>query len=82
MDRSPVDFRTEMYHAGWQMFTEKPALGWGNDLKIQQEVEKRVSSFHPEYYIFHNTFLELAVQRGAGRAGALQLADDFIVSLA
>jgi O-antigen ligase len=64
MDRSPVDFRTEMYRAGWQMFTEKPALGWGNDLEIQQEVEKRVSSFHPEYYVFHNTFLELAVQRG------------------
>ena len=64
MDRSPVDFRTEMYRAGWQMFTEKPALGWGNDLEIQREVEKRVSSFHPEYYVFHNTFLELAVQRG------------------
>jgi O-antigen ligase len=64
MDRSPVDFRTEMYRAGWQMSIEKPLLGWGNDLEIQQEVEKRVSSFHPEYYVFHNTFLELAVQRG------------------
>ena len=64
MDRSPVDFRTEMYQAGWQMFTEKPALGWGNELRIQPEVERRVSGFHPEYYVFHNTFLELAVERG------------------
>jgi O-antigen ligase len=64
MDRSPVDFRTEMYSAGWQMFVEKPVLGWGNEQHIQAEVEKRVSNFHPEYYVFHNTFLELAVQRG------------------
>ncbi len=64
MDRSPVDFRTEMYSAGWQMFVEKPILGWGSEHDIQAEVEKRVSGFHPEYYVFHNTFLELAVERG------------------
>jgi putative inorganic carbon (HCO3(-)) transporter len=64
LDRSPVDFRNEMYRAGWQMFTEKPAFGWGNEWLIQPEVEKRISTFHPEYYVFHNTFLELAVQRG------------------
>jgi O-antigen ligase len=64
MDRSPVEFRTEMYSAGWQMFVEKPILGWGNETGIQAEVEKRVSSFHPEYYVFHDTFLELAVERG------------------
>ena len=64
MDRSPVDFRTEMYSAGWQMFVEKPVLGWGDEQDIQADVERRVRSFHPEYYVFHNTFLELAVQRG------------------
>jgi len=64
LDRSPVDFRNEMYRAGWQMFTEKPAFGWGNEWLIQPEVEKRISTFHPEYYVFHNTFLELAVERG------------------
>jgi O-antigen ligase len=64
LDRSPVDFRNEMYRAGWQMFTEKSAFGWGNEWLIQPEVEKRISTFHPEYYVFHNTFLELAVQRG------------------
>jgi O-antigen ligase len=64
MDRSPVDFRSEMYSAGWEMFVEKPLLGWGSAHDIQAEVEKRVSNFHPEYYVFHNTFLELAVERG------------------
>ena len=64
LDRSPVDFRTEMYTAGWQMFAERPLFGWGNEWRIQPEIERRVSSFHPEYYVFHNTFLELAVERG------------------
>jgi O-antigen ligase len=64
MDRSPVDFRGEMYSAGWQMFVEKPLLGWGSAHDIQAEVERRVSNFHPEYYVFHNTFLEIAVERG------------------
>ena len=63
-DQSPVDFRSEIYTAGWQMFTEKPLLGWGDDDSIQAEVSRRVSNFRPEYFVFHNTFLELAVQRG------------------
>ena len=31
---------------------------------MQTEVATRISDFHPEYYVFHNTFLELAVGRG------------------
>jgi len=64
LDQSPVDFRTEIYQAGWQMFTEKPLLGWGADSSVQSEVARRISDFHPDYYVFHNTFLELAVGRG------------------
>jgi O-antigen ligase len=63
-DRSPVDFRLDMYQAGWQMFTEKPVKGWGSEGRIQPEIERRISNFHPEYYLFHNTYLELAVERG------------------
>jgi O-antigen ligase len=65
LDRSPVDFRLDMYRAGWQMFTEKPLAGWGSEATVQPEIEKRISSFHPERYLFHNTYLELAVERGA-----------------
>lgn len=64
LDRSPVDFRLDMYRAGWQMFLEKPIAGWGGEATIQPEIERRVSSFHPERYLFHNTYLELAVERG------------------
>jgi O-antigen ligase len=62
-DRSPVDFRVVMYQTGWQMFTEKPLTGWGGQ-NLQAEIAQRVWDFHPEYYIFHNTYLELAVERG------------------
>jgi O-antigen ligase len=64
LDRSPVEFRLEMYHAGWQMFTEKPLAGWGSEANVQPEIAKRISAFHPERYLFHNTYLELAVERG------------------
>lgn len=63
-DRSPVDFRMDMYQAGWQMFMEKPLTGWGSEGSIQPEIERRISNFRPEYYLFHNTYLELAVERG------------------
>jgi O-antigen ligase len=62
-DRSPVDFRLVMYRTGWQMFTEKPLTGWGGQ-NLQAEIAQRVWDFHPEYYVFHNTYLELAVERG------------------
>lgn len=76
-ERSPVEFRLEMYRGGWQMFTERPLLGWGSEADIQPEIEKRVSSFHPEYYIFHNTYLQLAVQHGV--IGVLLYVSLFIV---
>jgi O-antigen ligase len=63
-DRSPVDFRVVMYRTGWQMFTEKPLTGWGSGQNLQAEIGSRVWDFHPEYYVFHNTYLELAVERG------------------
>ncbi len=63
-DRSPVDFRVVMYRTGWQMFAEKPLTGWGGGERLQTEVSRRVWDFHPEYYVFHNTYLELAVERG------------------
>jgi O-antigen ligase len=63
-DRSPVDFRVVMYQTGWQMFIEKPLLGWNGGQSLQSEISRRVWDFHPEYYVFHNTYLELAVERG------------------
>jgi hypothetical protein len=64
-DRSPLEFRFEMYQAGWQMFTEKPLIGWGSETSVQPQIAKRISDFHPDYYLFHNTYLEVVVERGA-----------------
>jgi O-antigen ligase len=66
-DRSPLDFRVVMYETGWQMFTEKPLTGWNSwsgGQSVQSEIGRRVWNFHPAYYVFHNTYLELAVDRG------------------
>lgn len=62
-ERGPVEFRAAMYEAGWEMFQQKPALGWGFDA-MQTELTRRISRFHQREYFFHNTFLEVAVQHG------------------
>ena len=46
------------------MFIEKPWTGWGNDATVQPEVGRRIYNFRLDYFVFHNTYLELAVQRG------------------
>ena len=62
-DASPVDYRVAMYDAGWQMFLEKPLFGWGPN-QIQPELASRISDFHVETFILHNTYLEIAVEHG------------------
>ena len=62
-DRSPVEFRMAVYRAGWEMFERKPVLGWGA-VAMQTELGKRISDFHQEEYYFHNTHLEILVERG------------------
>lgn len=62
-DASPVDYRVAMYDAGWQMFMEKPLLGWSPS-QIQPELSSRIRDFHVETFILHNTYLEMAVEHG------------------
>ncbi len=62
-ESSPVEFRVALYQAGWQMFLEKPVLGW-SEPAIQEELERRISDFRQEAFYFHNTFLEIAVAHG------------------
>lgn len=63
-ERGPVEFRMGMYQAGWEMFLEKPLTGWGAK-PVQAELAKRISDFHPPVYLFHNTYLEIAVEHGS-----------------
>jgi O-antigen ligase len=60
---SPVEFRMAVYHAGWDMFVEKPLTGWGAH-NLQPELARRISDFHQEAFFFHNTYLEIVVEHG------------------
>ncbi len=60
---SPVEFRINLYRAGWEMFQEKPLLGWSAN-EIQPELAKHISDFHQEAFYFHNTYLEISVEHG------------------
>ncbi len=62
-ERSPIEFRMAVYRAGWDMFYEKPLLGWGA-AQSQAGLERRISEFHQEEFFVHNTFLEIAVDYG------------------
>lgn len=62
-ERGPVEFRMGMYAAGWEMFLDKPIVGWSAN-SIQPELARRISDFHPPYFLFHNTYLEIAVKHG------------------
>jgi putative inorganic carbon (HCO3(-)) transporter len=62
-DRSPVEFRMAVYQAGWEMFQSKPFLGWGGNA-MQVELGRRISDFHQDAFYFHNTYLEILVERG------------------
>jgi O-antigen ligase len=62
-DSGPVMFRLSMYRAGWEMFLEKPVMGWGAT-GMQAELSKRIDDFHQDSFFFHNTYLEIGVQYG------------------
>lgn len=62
-ESSPVKFRMAVYEAGWEMFLQKPLIGWGAQA-MQTELTNRISEFHQEQYFFHNTYLEILVQYG------------------
>ena len=62
-ETSPVEFRLALYRAGWEMFLEKPLMGWAAR-DIQAELDTRIREFHQEAFYFHNTFLETTVAYG------------------
>jgi len=62
-DRSPVEYRMVVYEAGWQMFLDKPLMGWGAS-SMQRELQKRIAGFHQDAFFMHNTYLEVVVEHG------------------
>ena len=62
-ERSPIDIRFAVYRAAWDMFLERPLLGWGVS-RMPAQLEQRVSDFHLHQFVVHNTYLEILVEHG------------------
>ena len=62
-EESPIEFRASVFQAGWEMFLERPVLGWTAS-QIQPQLLQRVSDFHSDGFAFHNNYLDIAVSHG------------------
>jgi putative inorganic carbon (HCO3(-)) transporter len=62
-ESAPVEFRRAVNAGSWQMFLERPFIGWGFH-QMPAELPKYVSEFHDKVLYPHNTYLEILVENG------------------
>jgi len=62
-ESGPLDFREAVYAGGWQMFLEKPFIGWGVN-QMPEELARHVSGYKEKELYPHNTYLEILVEHG------------------
>ena len=62
-ERGPVEFREAVYAGGWEMFLERPLMGWGFH-QMPAELPRFVSGFSEKVMYPHNTYLELLAEHG------------------
>ena len=62
-ESAPVEFRKAVNAGSWQMFLERPIIGWGFH-QMPAELPKYVSEFHDKVLYPHNTYLEILVENG------------------
>lgn len=62
-ERGPVDYRAAVYAGGWEMFEQRPWLGWGFH-QMPAELPRHVSEYDEKVLYPHNTYLELLVEHG------------------
>ncbi len=62
-EQGPVDFREAVYAGGWDMFLERPLIGWGFH-RMPAELPRFVSGYDEKVLYPHNTYLELLVEHG------------------
>lgn len=67
-ENSPVEFRLAAYRAGWEMFLERPWLGWGTG-QIQSELARRISGFQGDAFAVHNTYVDVLLEQGLAGFG-------------
>jgi O-antigen ligase len=62
-ESGPVDYRQAVYAGGWEMFLERPLIGWGFN-QMPGELPRHVSGYREKVLYPHNTYLELLVEHG------------------
>lgn len=62
-EQGPVDFRKAVYAGGWEMFFERPVMGWGFH-RMPAELPRFVSGYSESVLYPHNTYLELLAEQG------------------
>lgn len=62
-ERGPIDYRQAVYSGGWEMFLQRPWLGWGFH-QMPSELPRHVSGYKLKVLYPHNTYLELLVEHG------------------
>ncbi|HUA14236.1 MAG TPA: O-antigen ligase family protein [Verrucomicrobiae bacterium] len=67
-ERGPLDYRAAVYAGGWQMFLERPLMGWGFH-QMPAQLPRFVSGYNEKVLYPHNTYLELLVEQGLAGFG-------------
>jgi putative inorganic carbon (HCO3(-)) transporter len=62
-ERQPVEFRVAVYAGSWQMFLDRPLMGWGFH-QMPDELPRYVSDYKDKVLYPHNTYLEVLVEEG------------------
>jgi O-antigen ligase len=62
-ERGPVEFRAAVYAGSWQMFLDRPLIGWGFH-QMPADLPRYVSGYPDKVLYPHNTYLELLVEQG------------------
>jgi O-antigen ligase len=63
-EEGPIEFRQAVYSGAWEMFLERPLLGWGFH-QMQDELPRHVTGYNEKILYAHNTYLELLGEQGA-----------------
>ncbi|HEX6824103.1 MAG TPA: O-antigen ligase family protein [Candidatus Sulfotelmatobacter sp.] len=63
-EEGPIEFRQAVYNGAWDMFLERPLLGWGFH-RMPDELPRHVAGYQEKILYPHNTYLELLAEQGA-----------------
>ena len=62
-ERGPVEARMAVYDGAWDMFQERPFIGWTAG-RMYSELARRMPGYHLRAFYVHNTYLALLVEFG------------------